>query len=161
MKLKSQLPKLMDVVLIDNPYFNHFDFLWNLKVNKFVNDPVKKILNKTDDIDWVYSGPNSNMISPENVNVNLNKKKMTNGTDDKLPTSINGLKSMLDLNNITENLDAVTSNSTPLSTDVKDLMKFKQKSIEPPKLLFDNSIKFPKYFERKYERTKTLEKLEQ
>lgn len=161
MRLKSQLPKLMDVVLIDNPYFNHFDFLWNLKVNKFVNDPVKKILNKTDDIDWVYSGPNSNMISPENVNVNLNKKKMTNGTDDKLPTSINGLKSMLYLNNITENLDAVTSNSTPLSTDVKDLMKFKQKSIEPPKLLFDNSIKFPKYFERKYERTKTLEKLEQ
>lgn len=58
MRLKSQLPKLMDAVMIDNPYCNHVDFLWSLKVNEHVNDPIKETLRKTDDVNWKYSGPN-------------------------------------------------------------------------------------------------------
>ncbi|XP_022178043.1 gastric triacylglycerol lipase-like [Myzus persicae] len=58
MKLKSQLPRLMDAVMIGNPYFNHLDFLWSIEVNERVNDPIKEILRKTDDKDWKYSGPN-------------------------------------------------------------------------------------------------------
>jgi len=58
MKLKSQLPRLMDAVMIDNPYFNHLDFMWSIEVNERVNDPIKEILRKTDDMDWKYSGPN-------------------------------------------------------------------------------------------------------
>ncbi|CAH1737543.1 unnamed protein product [Aphis gossypii] len=58
MRLKSQLPRLMDAVMIDNPYCNHVDFLWSLKVNEHVNDPIKETLRKTDDVNWKYSGPN-------------------------------------------------------------------------------------------------------
>lgn len=151
MRLKSQLPKLMDVILIDNPYFNHFDFLWNLKVNILINDPVQNILNKTDAIDWVYSGPNHNMISPKNVNSDHNKKEMTNGNDEKLLNSIDDLKFKLDFNNNKEKLNEITSISTPLPSNIKDLIKFKRK-IESHKILLDNSIKFPKYSQRKYER---------
>jgi len=59
MKLKSQLPRLIDAVMIDNPYFNHVDFLWSTEVNKRVNDPIKETLRKTDSVDWKYSGPNT------------------------------------------------------------------------------------------------------
>ncbi|XP_008186492.2 lipase 3-like [Acyrthosiphon pisum] len=58
MKLKSQLPRLIDAVMIDNPYFNHLDFMWSTEVNERVNDPIKETLRKTDDMDWEYSGPN-------------------------------------------------------------------------------------------------------
>jgi len=58
MKLKSQLPRLMDAVMIDNPYFNHLDFMWSIEVNERVNDPIKETLRKTDNMDWEYSGPN-------------------------------------------------------------------------------------------------------
>lgn len=57
MRLKAQLPKLVDVILVKNPYCNHVDFLWSLKVNEHVNNPVKEILKKTDDINWEYLGP--------------------------------------------------------------------------------------------------------
>ncbi|XP_025198658.1 lipase 3-like [Melanaphis sacchari] len=58
MRLKSQLPRLIDAVMIDNPYCNHVDFLWSLKVNEHVNNPIKETLRKTDDVSWRYSGPN-------------------------------------------------------------------------------------------------------
>lgn len=59
MRLKAQLPKLLDVILVKNVYCNHVDFLWSLKVNEHINDPVKEILQKTDNIDWKYSGLSS------------------------------------------------------------------------------------------------------
>jgi len=69
MKLKSLLPKLMDAVLIDNPYFNHVDFMWSTEVNQRVNDPIKETLRKTDNMDWKYSGPNlPNLKDISNVN---------------------------------------------------------------------------------------------
>jgi len=58
MKLKSQLPRLIDAVMIDNPYFNHLDFIWSTEVNERINDPIKEMLRKTDGVDWEYSGPN-------------------------------------------------------------------------------------------------------
>lgn len=57
MKLKFQLPKLMDIILVNNSYCNHLDFLASLKVNEHVNDPIKNILQKTDSVDWLYSAP--------------------------------------------------------------------------------------------------------
>lgn len=62
MRLKSQLPRLMDAVMIDNPYCNHVDFLWSLKVNEHVNDPIKETLRKTDDVNWKYSEPNPSKL---------------------------------------------------------------------------------------------------
>jgi len=44
--------------MIDNPYFNHLDFIWSTEVNERVNDPIKEMLQKTDNVDWEYSGPN-------------------------------------------------------------------------------------------------------
>lgn len=64
-KLKSQLPRLIDAVMIDNPYFNHLDFMWSIEVNERVNDPVKELLEKTDDMDWEYSRPN--LLQSKNI----------------------------------------------------------------------------------------------
>lgn len=63
MKLKTQLPKLMDVILVNNSNCNHLDFLASLKVNEHINNPIKEILHKTDDTKWIYSGPNPNMTN--------------------------------------------------------------------------------------------------
>ncbi|XP_060863692.1 lipase 3-like [Metopolophium dirhodum] len=59
MRLKSQLPKLMDFVPVDSPRCNHVDFLWSLDVTKQVNAKVAEILQKTDHADWEYTGPPS------------------------------------------------------------------------------------------------------
>jgi len=59
MRLKSQLPKLMDFVPVDSPRCNHVDFLWSLDVTKQVNAKVTEILLKTDHADWEYTGPPS------------------------------------------------------------------------------------------------------
>lgn len=56
MRLKAQLPKIMDAVLIYSPSFNHFDYLWSKNVNEQINDPVINVLNTTDNMNWKYSG---------------------------------------------------------------------------------------------------------
>jgi len=68
MKLKSLLPRLIDAVMIDNPYFNHLDFMWSTEVNERVNNPIKELLEKTDDMEWEYSRPNP-LRSKDNFNV--------------------------------------------------------------------------------------------
>lgn len=57
MRLKSQLPKLVDVVPVDSSRCNHVDFLWSLEVTKQVNVKVTEILQKTDHPDWEFTGP--------------------------------------------------------------------------------------------------------
>jgi len=86
MRLKVQLPRLIDIVLINNSYCNHLDFIASLKVNEHVNNPIKKILRITDDKDWVYSGPNPNMVDENrgdgfdrNETVELQQPKLVNG----------------------------------------------------------------------------------
>lgn len=56
MRLKSQLPKLVDVVPVDSSRCNHVDFLWSLDVTKQVNVKVTEILQKTDHPDWEFTG---------------------------------------------------------------------------------------------------------
>lgn len=57
MRLKDELPKLMDAIQVGNEYCNHVDILWSTVVKESVNDPVRGILEKTDDRAWRYSGP--------------------------------------------------------------------------------------------------------
>lgn len=60
--LKAELPKIVDVILVNNSHCNHLDFLFSLKVTEHVNDPIKEILRMTDDPGWVYSGPSPRTI---------------------------------------------------------------------------------------------------
>lgn len=146
MRLKNQLPKLMDVILIDSPYFNHVDFLWSLNVNKLVNEPVKEILNKTDDINWVYSGLNPSMTSIKNVNVASDKKKMV--SDKRPPNSVNQLK-YSSLKNISDNLDSIIESIMPRPMNDNDVAEFKRQS-ERQKILLGVLIELFKSFERNY-----------
>lgn len=149
MRLKNQLPKLMDVILIDSPYFNHVDFLWSLNVNKLVNEPVKEILNKTDDINWVYSsGPNPSMTSVKNVNFASDKKKMVNISDKRPTNSVNQLK-YSSLKNISDNLDSIIESIMPRPMNDNDMAEFKRQS-ERQKILLGVLIELFKSFERNY-----------
>lgn len=65
MRLKHQLPNLMDAFPVNCPHFNHVDFLWSVDVMKQINEPVKEILEKTDDSNWKYLRPNSKKSPPE------------------------------------------------------------------------------------------------
>lgn len=150
MRLKNQLPKLMDVILIDNPYFNHVDFLWSLNVNKLVNDPVKKTLNKTDDINWVFSGLNPSMASPENVNVARDKEEKVNISVEKPPNSVDELK-YSSFKNVTDNLDLIIASIMPQPINDNDVAEFKRQS-EEQKILLRILIELFKSVEHKYER---------
>lgn len=66
MKLKAQLPKVMNTIPVNNPHFNHVDFLWSINVKQQVNNPVKEILRNTDDMEWKYLGPGPTMVNEIN-----------------------------------------------------------------------------------------------
>lgn len=45
-RLRRQLPNVMDVIEVDDKYFNHADFVYSKTVTKDINNPVKEILQK-------------------------------------------------------------------------------------------------------------------
>uniref|UniRef100_A0A2S2P304 Lipase 3 n=1 Tax=Schizaphis graminum TaxID=13262 RepID=A0A2S2P304_SCHGA len=110
MRLKSQLPRLIDAVMIDNPYCNHVDFLWSLKVNEHVNDPIKETLRNTDDVNWKYSGPNPPKLKDVfSVSGNVNDGPM-GGSDGYI--NISGNTSDVDVNGIVNISDSGNVNIT-------------------------------------------------
>ncbi|XP_025198683.1 lipase 3-like [Melanaphis sacchari] len=86
MRLKSQLPKLIDVVPVDSPRCNHVDFLWSFDVTKKVNEQVTEILQKTDHADWEYTGPpadpHADVYETDENSSRVTKGQQPNSTND-------------------------------------------------------------------------------
>lgn len=148
MRLKAQLPRLVDVIRVNNPYCNHVDMLWSLKVNEHVNEPAMGILRKTDDPGWVYTGPNpgvGNEIRIEDLGDVAGKRTpvpmdpvdrpVSTGPGYYLPT----------------NLDAIIANAMPPSMDDKDAAAFERER-ELQKVLFGNVIEFARSAQKMYGR---------
>ncbi|XP_001952550.2 lipase 3 [Acyrthosiphon pisum] len=146
MRLKSQLPKLMDFVPVDSPRCNHVDFLWSLDVTKQVNAKVAEILQKTDHADWEYTGPPSGSCTD------------TDGTggNDSQTTKERQPNSTSDHNvyvNFAPGPDCPAMNSsggTPVQQDESELVRGR-KLIQKLQLL-DNLIVLLKSTETKYHR---------
>lgn len=138
MRLKAQLPKLLDVILVNNSYCNHLDFLASLKVNEHINDPVKKILQTTDSVDWKYSGPN-----PEMDNIIRDTEFRWNTTAVKLqpPSPINHHNFTGDLDDFRKNLDAVVTSVMPRRINKRDVEDFERERKQQTSLL-RNTINF-------------------
>lgn len=138
MRLRDQLPKMMDAVLVNNSYCNHLDFVASLKVNEHINDPVKEVLRKTDASDWVYRADPANpgaIDGPREDRVNAT-------TAGPVPTSAEGgRKHVSSLDYSRENLDAIVAKVTSRSGNEKDVAKFKRER-ELQKSLFRNLIGF-------------------
>lgn len=147
MKLKTQLPKLMDAIKVDNPYCNHVDFLFSLKVNEHINDPIKKIIQKTDNLEWEYSGPYASTIQE----VTIDNHKESNVTVKRSLSPMNELDIAENLNYLTKNLDTIIATSIPRLIDYKDIADFVQEQ-KLQKIMFGNLIKFLQSIEDKYGR---------
>lgn len=157
MRLKSQLPRLIDAVMIDNPYCNHVDFMWSLKVNEHVNDPVKETLRKTDDVDWKYSGPNP---SKDTLDVGGNVSAGYIGGSGNISISediriaggnISGSGAPLNLDYIAKNLGRIIRDIMPMSME-GDAADFKQER-ELQETLLADAIEFVRLVQKKYFRS--------
>lgn len=147
MRLKVQLPQLMDAFAVADPYFNHVDFLWSLNVNQLVNEPVKDILQKTDDPNWTYTGPNSRAFSSGTVN-----KSAVQPVAPITPLMpVYNPKFVSGLDFFAENLDAIIASTMPRCVDEKDAEAFERER-ELQKLLFGDVIQFVKSATEKYDR---------
>lgn len=147
MKLKDQLPKLMDAFPVNNSYCNHVDFLWGLNVKKDVNDPIKGILNTTDDTNWVYTGPNPTMTNEISTGDKHTKVQITVVRPPQEPTSI--LNFVPGLDYFAENLEAIITNAMPRFVKENDVTVFEQER-DLQKALFRSLIEFVKSSEIEY-----------
>jgi hypothetical protein len=138
MRLKDQLPQLMDVFSVDNPYCNHVDFLFSVKVNEHVNDPVKGILRKTDAMGWRYSGP-SPSAGGSQVTGDCDCAP-TNGTTVN-PISASDSNLVPDLDYFAENLDAIIASAMPRTVGHDDEVDFVRER-ELQKFVFGKLIEF-------------------
>lgn len=133
MKLKFQLPKLMDIILVNNSYCNHLDFLASLKVNEHVNDPIKNILQKTDSVDWVYSAPSKlekakNEGEHENVtSVELRSPSPSN--NQKFKSGVEYLKKHLGDTLVSTMLRRQTSNGSEIFKREREQQKILTKNL--------------------------------
>lgn len=144
MRLKAQLPKLMDVFPVNNSYCNHVDFLWSLNVTKQVNDPIKEILNTTDAMDWKYSGLNPTAV-------NTADPKANKISFERPPNPSNNLDFIPSLDYFVENLDVIIANTMPQSVNENDVAEFlRERDLQ--KMLFANVIDFIKSTEKLYNR---------
>ncbi|VVC24410.1 Partial AB-hydrolase lipase domain,Alpha/Beta hydrolase fold [Cinara cedri] len=136
-KLKSQLPKLMDFVLVDNPYCNHLDFMWSINVNSQINDPIKAILKETDVMAWKYTGPRPSTTIQE-----TNNDGLSNAVD-RMPNSINNMETLPDLDFFEENLDTIIAKTMPRSVEENDVTEF-QRQREVLNIILRNLMNFIK-----------------
>jgi hypothetical protein len=147
MRLKVQLPKLMDAFPVKTPYCNHVDFLWSLKVKEQVNDPIRGILQKTDDMNWRYSGPDPSIVGNE---ISDGDRKGTyNIVPRPLPNRYNELDFALAMDYFLKNLDSIIASTMPQTVNDNDTADFDRVS-EQQKILFGNVIRSLKVAEKKY-----------
>lgn len=105
----------MNFIPVDNPYCNHLDLLWSKHVTTNVNDPVKKILQNTDVMSWIYPGPNPS------VNI-----KETIDNDDRTSYPKTDFNYLPDLDFFDENLDVLISDTMPKSLGGNDTDEFER-----------------------------------
>lgn len=139
MKLKSKLPKVMDIQMCSDKYFNHVDFLWSKYVNEEINNPCKDILSKTDDVNWEYLGPNPNMINEYEVN----DYKKTMIPLEQLLGPINNHTFIPALDYLKNNLDTIIENTMPKFMDQKDVKIFEH-DYNTQKIIFNRLIEYIK-----------------
>lgn len=149
MKLKAQLPMVVDAFPAKSPYFNHVDFLWSSNVTEQINDPIKATLQKTDDLGWTYSGPAATATAvavdadvpagyrPPIQTLQLNPP--SGGAVDLAPS----------LEFFAENLDAIIASTMPRPADERDAAAFDRER-EQQRLLFGGVIRFAQAAEKKY-----------
>lgn len=136
--LKSQLPKLMNFILVDNPYCNHLDFIWSINVNSQINDPIKAILKETDDMDWKYTGP-----SPSTMNQETSNDALSN-TIDRMPNVINNMDN---LEFFEDNLDTIITQTMPRSIEQNGTTEFQQQR-KFLNIILRKLLKFVKYIDK-------------
>lgn len=146
MKLKAQLPMVVDSFPAKSPYFNHVDFLWSTNVTEQINDPVKEILQKTDRLGWTYTGTAATAISSA-VAVNaVDLPQIQMLQLNPLSGAVNLAPS---LEFFAENLDAIIASTMPRPVDEHDAAVFERER-EQQRLLFGGVIKFAQAAEKKY-----------
>ncbi|XP_050521584.1 lipase 3-like [Daktulosphaira vitifoliae] len=107
LKLKERLPNIINFIKIDNPWFNHVDFLWSKGVNFYVNDRVITLFNESDDLSWNISTYLTSSQSPTGKTNDVNtlsscdfsKESIVNDSGDfniKNRPSLDFLKTHLD-----------------------------------------------------------------
>jgi hypothetical protein len=148
MKLKAQLPMVMDAFPVKSPYFNHVDFLWSSKVNEQINDPIKEILQKTDDLQWTYTGPAANATT-----VAVDAIVPAAGQQPIMILQLNPLSGTVNpapsLEFFAEHLDAIIASTMPRPVNEHDAAVFDLER-EQQRLLFSGVIRFAQAAEKKY-----------
>lgn len=150
MRLKDQLPKLMDAILVSNPYCNHADPLWSLNVTEKINNPVKEILNKIDDLDWSYSGPNPSMTVVSETD-DVKNRIVTDKIFDLLSSLKNNTQFLTNLDYFAKHLDEIIKSTMPQPLNDTNVEDFKRER-NLQKILFGYMINFFKTsnFKMKY-----------
>ncbi|XP_015376411.1 PREDICTED: lipase 3-like isoform X1 [Diuraphis noxia] len=148
LKLKAQLPMVVDAFPAKSPYFNHVDFLWSSRVVEQINDPVKEILQKTDDLGWTYTGPaaNSSAVAVDAIVPAINRPPIQTLQLNPLSGVVNPAPS---LEFFAANLDAIIASTMPRPVDERDAAVFERER-EQQRLLFGGVIKFAQAAEKKY-----------
>lgn len=140
----------MDAFPINSPYWNHVDFLWSKDVTKQVNDPTRKILGKTDNLNWEYSMPNNKMVLSNTIDID-DRKGFSNALIELGVTS--SLKSISSWDYIIkENLNTLIANIMPRYFIVENDVQHFEQELELQKIVFSDLDKFIKLVEKKYGR---------
>lgn len=144
LKLRAQLPMVMDAFPAKSPYFNHVDFLWSTEVTEQINNPIKEILQKTDNLGWTYTGPAATAVP---VSAAVHVHRPPNQMQLNLMSGITNLAPGLEF--FAENLDAIIASTMPQPVDERDAAVFERER-EQQKLLFGGVIRFAQAAEKKY-----------
>lgn len=144
LKLRAQLPMVLDAFPAKSPYFNHVDFLWSTNVTEQINNPIKEILQKTDNLGWTYTGTAATAV-PVNAAVPVHRPQ-----NQMQLNHMSGFMNLApSLEFFAENLDAIIASTMPQPVDERDAAVFERER-EQQKLLFGGVIKFAQAAEKKY-----------
>lgn len=138
---------VVDAFPAKSPYFNHVDFLWSTSVNEQINDPVKEILQKSDHLDWTYTGTVSSATTTADVSSPVDRPP----NQMQLIPLLSGVNPAPSMEFFAENLDAIIASTMPRPVNEHDAAVFDLER-EQQKLLFSGVIKFAQAAEKKYGR---------
>lgn len=139
---------VVDAFPVKSPYFNHVDFLWSSNVVEQINNPVKEILQKTDDFSWTYTGPvaTATAVAVDAVVPAINRPPIYTMQLNPLTGIVNPAPS---LEFFAANLDAIIASTMPRPVDERDAAVFERER-EQQRLLFGGAIRFAQAAEKKY-----------